>query len=263
MKFRLSIYVLLISLNFFSQKMSFVYDVKYRLNTKKPNDVNRSSMILDIDADQSIFREEIDKKADSLQQNNKKGMYPNGVENQFYVKKNLKKYEIQKIITNSTINYLLPIDDKLEWKILSDQKNIGKYKSQKAETSYGGRIWNAWFTTELPFSDGPYIFNGLPGLIISISDSNNDYSFELIEVKKLDKLFDVRSKLIKIDWKKYDYIARSYFNDPLDVNSKIGKTVTFTDAQGKKVEISDVNKSMQETILNDNNPLELNHKVNY
>ncbi|WP_317127630.1 GLPGLI family protein, partial [Chryseobacterium sp. CH1] len=47
-------------------------------------------------------------------------------------------------------DYLLPIDEILNWKITSEQKIIGKYKSQKAETNYGGRNWIAWFTTELP-----------------------------------------------------------------------------------------------------------------
>ncbi|RXM57797.1 GLPGLI family protein [Chryseobacterium sp. CH1] len=47
---------------------------------------------------------------------------------------------------------------------------IGKYKSQKAETNYGGRNWIAWFTTELPFADGPLYFNGLFGNRLSSSN---------------------------------------------------------------------------------------------
>jgi GLPGLI family protein len=59
---------------------------------------------------------------------------------------------------------------------------INGYKSQKAKTSYGGRNYEAWFTTQIPIPDGPYKFCGLPGLIIKISDSKNHYVFELTDV---------------------------------------------------------------------------------
>lgn len=135
-------------------------------------------------------------------------MFKMGVENQFYVKKNLTQKRIEKVITYLKTDYFLPIEEILNWKITSEQKLIGTYKSQKAETNYGGRYWIAWFTTELPFGDGPYIFNGLPGLIVSIHDSNYDYSFNLVEVKKGGNIFDARIKTIKIDWKKYETLAK-------------------------------------------------------
>lgn len=43
----------------------------------------------------------------------------------------------------------------------------------------------AWFTHEIPISDGPYKFNGLPGLILEISDTENHYNFTLKGVEKL------------------------------------------------------------------------------
>lgn len=247
----------------FSQKFSFIYETKYKLNSEKPDDINSGTMILDYKNNSSIFRESQDKKSDSIKLNNGNGMYKMGVENQFYVKKDLSQNKIEKIITYLRTDYLLPIDEKLNWKITPEQKTIGKYKSQKAETNYGGRNWIAWFTTELPFSDGPYIFNGLPGLIISLQDTNNDYSFNLVQIKKGGNLFDVRKKTIKIDWEKYETLAKSYFNDPYDINSKIGKTITFTDPNGNKMDISVKSKEMQSDILQENNPIELNHKIDY
>ncbi len=247
----------------FPQKFSFIYETKYRPNSENPEDVNSDKMILDLKNNVSIFRDSVEKEADSLKLNNGKEIFKMGVENQFYVKKNLAQKRIEKVITYLGKDYLLPIEEKLDWTITSEQKIIGKYQSQKAETTYGGRHWIAWFTTELPFSDGPYIFSGLPGLIVSIQDANNDYSFHLIEVKKGENLFDVRTKTIKIDWKKYEALAKSYFNDPFDINSKGWKTARFTDPTGKTVDISVKNKEFQNNILQDNNPIELNHKVIY
>lgn len=247
----------------FSQKFSFIYETKYKLNSEKQDDVYSEKMILDLKNNISIFRDSLDKKNDSIKLNNGNGRFKMGVENQFYVKKNLAQNRIEKVITYLGTDYLLPIEEILDWKITSEQKIIGKYKSQKAETNYGGRNWIAWFTTELPFSDGPYIFNGLPGLIVSIQDSNNEYSFSLIEVKKGGNIFDARTKTVKIDWKKYETLAKSYFNDPFDILSKGWKTVTFTDPKGNTMDISIKNKEMQNDILQENNPIELNHKINY
>ena len=247
----------------FSQKFSFIYETKYKLNSEKPYDVNSGNMILDLKNNTSIFRDSLERKSDSMRLNNVSKSFKMGVQNQFYVKKNLAQKRIEKVITYLERDYLLPIEEILNWKITSEQKMIGKYKSQKAETTYGGRNWIAWFTTELPFSDGPYVFSGLPGLIVSIQDSNNEYSFNLIEVKKGGNLFDARTKTIKIDWTKYEALAKSYFNDPFNINSRGWKTATFTDANGNTVDIFVKNKELQNYILQENNPIELNYKINY
>ncbi|MBV6880112.1 GLPGLI family protein [Epilithonimonas ginsengisoli] len=260
---KLIIFFLGISTFCFSQKISFIYETKYKLNSEKPDDVSSEKMILDLKNNMSIFRDSLDRKSDSVRLNNGTGSFKMGVENQFYVKKNLAQKRIEKVITYLGTDYLLPVEEILNWKISSEQKVIGNYRSQKAETTYGGRTWIAWFTTELPFSDGPYIFNGLPGLIVSLQDSNNDYSFTLIEVQKGNNIFDARTKTVKIDWKKYEILARSYFNDPYDILSKGWKTVTFTDPKGNTVDNSIKVKEMQNYILKENNPIELDHKINY
>jgi len=249
----------------FSQKISFIYETKYKLNSEKPNNIYSDNMILDLKNNISIFRDSQDKISDSIKLNNGNVLLKLGVENHFYVKKNLTQKRIEKVITYLGTNYLLPIEEILNWKITPEQKIIGEYNCQKAETNYGGRNWIAWFTTELPFGDGPYIFNGLPGLIVYIQDSNNEYSFNLIEVKKGGDVFDARRKTIKIDWTKYEILAKSYFDDPYDINSKVGmgKTVTFTDPKGNMMDISIKNKEIQNNILQKNNPIELNHKINY
>jgi hypothetical protein len=54
----------------------------------------------------------------------------------------------------------------------------------KATTSFAGRNYEAWFTPEIPISDGPYKFYGLPGLIFKICDKKNQHVFTL---KKLTK----------------------------------------------------------------------------
>ena len=75
--------------------------------------------------------------------------------------------------------------DLINWKLNNDTATLKGYKVQKATCSFGGRSWIAWFTSEIPFRDGPYKFCGLPGLIIKISDTRNQYVFELETFNKV------------------------------------------------------------------------------
>ena len=70
------------------------------------------------------------------------------------------------------------------WTIHDQLKDLHGYKLQKATTRYGGRDWIAWFAPEIPLSEGPYKFAGLPGLIVEIYDTQNHYRFELTSMVK-------------------------------------------------------------------------------
>ena len=70
------------------------------------------------------------------------------------------------------------------WQITSEIDTIHNYVCQKAICDFGGRTWEAWFTSELPFSDGPYKFCGLPGLILNIADTENHYSWKFLSIEE-------------------------------------------------------------------------------
>ncbi len=75
---------------------------------------------------------------------------------------------------------------KMNWK-LNTQKDtvILGYTCLKAYVSYAGRNWVAWYSPQIPLSDGPYKFNGLPGLILKISDTKKQHCFTLNSIKKV------------------------------------------------------------------------------
>ncbi len=82
--------------------------------------------------------------------------------------------------------YKLEQPMKMIWELDNQQDSvILGFNCQKAYTTYGGRDYIAWYSPQIPISEGPYKFNGLPGLILKISDTKNQHSFTVNAIKKV------------------------------------------------------------------------------
>lgn len=65
-----------------------------------------------------------------------------------------------------------------EWDMSSDSsKTILGYECQMATCKFRGREWTAWFALDIPISDGPWKFCGLPGLIMEAYDRGKQQYF--------------------------------------------------------------------------------------
>lgn len=264
---RLIIYILLIFISNIigAQIYSIDYKVDYSLAKEGGVlDLKSELMILDTDGKNSLFRPLEEKEIDSLNiLKHKKNGFNFGVEHQFYIKKNFVKNEIFKIISHGNEDYCLPINGIIQWDLISEKKTINGFHVQKAIGVYGGRKWTAWFDITFPINDGPYVFRGLPGLIIQIYDESREYSFTLVQIKKTYNLFDARSKTILIDWKKYENLAKTHYNNPMGFNILSDEIISLTDENGNSIDITEINRSLQKKIAKQNNPIELDHKINY
>jgi GLPGLI family protein len=166
---------------------------------------------------------------------------------------------------------------KFNWKILNEKEKIGEYNTQKATTEFGGRNWTAWFSTEIPFQDGPYKFYGLPGLIIKIEDSEKNYSWILQGNKKVENYDEVSytERMIAKQGltftpifttkEKFQKAVESYKSDPLR-----GLRATLTPEMMNEI-VPGENKTMGEMFKEEekkekeiinayNNPIELSSK---
>lgn len=129
------------------------------------------------------------------------------------------------------------------WIIQNESKKLLGYTAQKAITSFAGREYTAWFTSEIPISEGPYKFTGLPGLILEIKDARDHYNFELVGFEKLTpklSLMVLPPDFRETSEQKLMNIQNKYQEDPVGyINNHVGKG-------GKKVSIKINGKSKQQ-----------------
>ena len=110
----------------------------------------------------------------------------------------------------------------LQWTLLDDTLTITGYLCHKAQTTYGGRTWYAYYAEDIPSSAGPWKLHGLPGLIVKAEDAEGIFCFEMFELTqqsvaitnlvdatinktKRDKFIQMRNKL---------FLDKRYMEDP-------------------------------------------------
>lgn len=81
------------------------------------------------------------------------------------------------------------LGDIFDWKITGDTMSLHGFVCQQALLEWGGRNWEAWFAPDIPIFDGPYKFQGLPGLIVRMKDHQGYFVFELLELSKVNKFY--------------------------------------------------------------------------
>jgi len=95
----------------------------------------------------------------------------------------------------------------LNWRLINNSDTtILDYRCKKATTRYAGRNYVAWFTMDIPVSDGPHKFSGLPGLIVKINDTQNQHCFQLTSVEKpkwIQPIFFIKDNFVEITAKEY------------------------------------------------------------
>lgn len=101
----------------------------------------------------------------------------------FLVKKDFNTDELTFIQIIGKELYAIKESNNIKWKLTNEKKIINGYDCKKASVTYYGRQWIAWYTTKIPVNVGPYKFNGLPGLILEIQDSENIFSFKVSSIK--------------------------------------------------------------------------------
>ena len=142
------------------------------------------------------------------------------------------------------------VKDKLpeyEWELSSETKNIGNYTCYKAtfteevenismtfdngerkeEKKKETIITTAWYTVQVPVSNGPGGYQGLPGLILEINDGKKTIVCTEISLNSSNKIDVVEPEKGKVvSQEKYDEIQKEKTKEMMDrFRSRDGKSI--------------------------------------
>ena len=149
-----------------------VYRLTYQRDTINHRSVD-AMMVLRLGDSQSLFYPQAKFESDSLSQGAESIGEFRAIKDTiqsrygritatYYVLKDFDKNQIDVVDdVMQTYKYTEPMPA-FDWKYTEDKKNIGDYECQKATCKFGGRSYEVWFAPEIPISDGPWKFHGLP-----------------------------------------------------------------------------------------------------
>lgn len=258
-----------------AQNKRFIYEYKLIPDSTNVSDVRTEMMFLDTTKDGSkyysytVFNSDSIMKADLERQLKATG----SINITPPMKRPVVRYSVTKTYPDyktyihrklSMDAYKVSEDRKINWKISLEKEKIGEWNAQKAEADFAGRHWVAWFSTDIPIQDGPYKFQGLPGLIVKIEDKTGSHKMELKAIKNIISPLDINifeAKEISINSKQFQKVLKEYENDPTKGIKQMqmgGSTVIFT---GKDATTTQIAKEQEERlkaqIKKDNNRIEL------
>lgn len=137
-----------------------------------------------------------------------------------------------------------------KWEMGHDTDTIIGFVCQNAFCNFSGRLWEAWFASDIPYRDGPYKFCGLPGLILKISDTKGHYKFEALSL-------EIPHQYTLVEYHDHDFVCTSKkeFFKVYDKNKK-NITGVVLESGGD----ANVAQRASQYEASRNNPLELDRK---
>uniref|UniRef100_UPI00359C6B78 GLPGLI family protein n=1 Tax=Bacteroides thetaiotaomicron TaxID=818 RepID=UPI00359C6B78 len=122
-----------------------------------------------------------------------------------------------------------------KWSLLKDTMTICGYLCHKATTTFRGRHWVAWYS-DLPISEGPWKFCGLPGIILRIEDSNHEHLFTAISIRNIKgNITRKKQSNTKTTRQKFNKALAIYKSNPGSIIS--GSQLAPKDKDGNEIPI--------------------------
>ena len=126
----------------------------------------------------------------------------------------------------------------IDWQLTDSIDSICGYECHQAIAKFKGRTWIAWYTEDIPIDNGPWKLSGLPGLILKVHDSENDYGFTAVGLttdKGSTPIYYKGKKFEPIDRKSLTSIYKKYYADPIGYllqDAKYAAIVKIKDEKG-------------------------------
>lgn len=171
----------------FKSNMQVYYNLKFKSDSTS-SVISYGNVDLYIGDKGSIYQVKGKRELDSIIVNNHISKFPvkpiykiNNVIKKDYQAKNITYTEM---IEGVNYGYIENLAELNKWILLPETKKIADYICHKAQMRFRGRNYIAWYTKEIPISDGPYKFAGLPGLVLELYDDKENFVFTLSGITK-------------------------------------------------------------------------------
>ncbi|NIF05073.1 GLPGLI family protein [Chryseobacterium sp. Tr-659] len=207
--------------------LNIYYQVKFSNNINVPGSKKETICILQLGSNYSKFIDYKGIQQDSISEKFSNQERIGGKE----INQLLKVREIwSAVIFKNKLTDSLIIQDKakdryqyeektpiFKWTMSSgEKKKILGYECNKATTLYKGRDYTAWYTDQIPINNGPYVFGGLPGLILEIEDDKKNFLFQAVAMNQKPNNIYLRNdkSIFKVTRDKFRRIQQSYYDNP-------------------------------------------------
>jgi GLPGLI family protein len=166
----------------FSQKKS-VLKVDYdEMVSYIPQIVNNDKGYLLVTQNYSYYRTIFDNTSNLKELSNNSIIVPAPADDYFseIIINRTKGLLTENLFERRAIKKFFAVDESIpsmNWELLEETKRIGNYECKKARVDFRGRSYTAFYTTQIPVSLGPWKFNGLPGLILEVVDSQGVFKW--------------------------------------------------------------------------------------
>lgn len=250
----------------FGQNYKMVYSFEMKYNSK--HEGIREYMVLLQKGQESEFLNQKYYVIDSINRQNPKQKqyitprYSDIVKNSSELRKSLFYKHLDGFI------YEYPKFVQLKWNIHKEKKDILGYHCQRATVDYGGRHWEAWFSNEIPIQSGPYVFRGLPGLILEIKDTEEYFKYQMISIEKQHEIKWVEpsavmdGKLERLKEDRWLAIVQSYYNNPI-ANYKLHNWKMYKQdgSEFTEQDYKEMGRQIQNELKRKNNPIEKEYQL--
>lgn len=257
----------------FGQPASFraVYEMSGQPDSTDEKSLYTEIMFLDVFPDLSVFQSREKFLSDSILNSEafQQNVFATGeidmrqLPRSKQLFKVIKDYKLKRIIFRNRLGingfeYNSPMDS-LQWHLEKDTATISGYLCSKATTCLAGRCYTAWYTTEIPFPDGPYKFCNLPGFIIDIFDCKKYYEFRLLNITH------IKTQSPGNELQHYTSVSKNEYFAYIEKAKKTPEILLQSSQQNNQFQIQGANmdeliekrlQKLKEQMKKNNNPIE-------
>ena len=253
-----------------AQTHRFIYELTI---TKSDDDIQKTGMVLDIDKHSAKFYDYEFLTVDSIRRNTKQNLQAYTETDQLLTRM-VNGFENKNYYTHLYDYLVVKSNDKIMWKLNEQMKEVQGIKLHQASTKFGGRDWTAWYNPQIPLQEGPYKFNGLPGMVYEVYDTDNIFHYTLIKNSTLPVNYDTNDflesrygkKPIPVSLKQYQQLKLNYYNNIVEVLSEFmtkGGQIASEEELTTPEQVAQRKRTLQQNIKNNYIPLERDKAIPY